>query len=98
MKAVAIILLTSLVLFSCTTMQQFKLSDMTTDGIKYKYGSSQGVKVGETVKVFQKSKFSRGFKLEPVGSLTIIKVEPEFSIMKKNGDFLIDESMSFSKE
>lgn len=97
MKIIILSLLTVLLLSSCSTMQNFKPTDVAQDGIKYKYGSNEGVKIGETVKAYQKSKVGRGFKTEPVGSLTIIKVESDFSIMKKDGEFNLDESMWFSR-
>lgn len=97
MKTITIILLAMLLLSSCSTMQNFKSTDVAQDGIRYKYGSNEGIKIGETVKAYQKSNVGRGFKTEPIGSLTIIKVEPDFSIMKKDGEFNLDESMWFSR-
>lgn len=99
MKTIATILLTILFLSSCASMQTFQTSDITEDGIKYKYGSKQGIVVGDTISAYKKSLRGRGVGVlqTPVGTLTITKVENDYSFMKKNGEFEINENVVFQK-
>lgn len=102
MKKMSLITWVFLFLASCTTMQEFKTSDLKEDGIRYKYGSNKGVKVGDTVSAYKK-KLSGGGKgatvsNQSVGSLTITRVESDYSIMRKNGEFEINEGISFDRD
>lgn len=103
MKNITAILLTILFLSSCaTTMQNFKSSDLTEDGVRYGYGADAGVRVGDTIVAYKKTTVERtrglGFVRENIGSLTIISVNKEFSLMKKNGEFELNDQVSFQKQ
>lgn len=98
MKTITAILLTVLFLSSCASMQTFKSSDITEEGIKYKYGAKQGVVVGDIISAYKKSLRGKiGVLQTPVGSLTVVKVENEYSFMKKNGEFELNDQIAFVK-
>lgn len=102
MKKVLLVILGALFFVSCTTMQEFKQSDVKEDGIRFKYGSDKGVKTGDTVVAYKKrwKGNSKGGYVQhsPIGTLTVIKVEPEYSMMKKNGEFEIPEGTGLQRE
>lgn len=99
MKKIIAVLFTGLFLFSCTSTQLFKASDVSEDGIRYKYGSNQGVVLGDKIYAYKKASRSKGPAIfaSSIGSLTIIKVEADHSFMKKDTDFELNEAVVFKK-
>lgn len=81
-------------------MQDFKKEDALENGYRYKYGSSSGIKVGDKVMAYKKGMGNgkRGYNYNPLGTMTIIKVENNFAIMSKDDNFVVDESTSFKKD
>lgn len=97
-------LLTMAVLFmflaGCTTMQGFTPADATAEGIRYKYGSSRGIKLGDQVIAYKKNPSSRrgGYSYAEIGTLTVARVENDFAILKKDGEFEVNETTSFARK
>jgi hypothetical protein len=89
-----------MVLVGCTTMQGFAPADATSEGIRFKYGSSRGTKLGDKIIAYKRtpSNSRRGFSYIGAGTLTVTKVEKDFAIMKKDGEFEVNETTSFARE
>lgn len=98
MKIITFVLLTALFLASCASMQVFQPSDITEEGIRYKYGSKQGIAVGDTILAYKTGRRGVGVLQSPIGSLTVVRVEADYSIMKKNDEFEVNEKISFNKK
>lgn len=100
MKKIISLAFLFLILTACTTMQSFSTADMTPEGVRFKYGSSRGIKLGDKIIAYKKipSSSKRGYSFAPLGTLTVAKVDHDFSILKKDGDFEVGESTSFMKE
>lgn len=99
MKKMISIVVLGLFLASCTSMQNFSPNDVTAEGIRYKYGTDKGVNVGDTINVYKRSRrgMGIGFLQEPVGKLTVIKVEKDYSVLKKVSEFELNENTSLVK-
>lgn len=87
-------------LVGCTTMQGFTPADATSEGIRFKYGSSRGVKLGDKVIAYKKKPSSGrgGYSYAEIGTLTVSRVESDFAILKKDGEFEVNETTSFVRE
>lgn len=99
MKKIIAILFAGLFLVSCASSQSFKASDITEEGIKYQYGSKQGVVLGDKVFAYKRSSRMKGVGIlsSPVGSLTITKVDSDYSFMKKDSEFDLSDQVVFRK-
>jgi hypothetical protein len=54
--------------------------------------------MGDIISAYKKSLRGKiGFLQTPVGSLTVIKVENDYSFMKKNGEFELNDQIAFVK-
>ncbi|MFN8846590.1 MAG: hypothetical protein ACK5V3_12770 [Bdellovibrionales bacterium] len=100
MKKIMSIAALFMFLVGCTTMQGFTPADATSEGIRYKYGSSRGIKLGDRIIAYKRtpSNSRRGFSYIDAGTLTVTKVEKDFAIMKKDGEFEVNETTSFARE
>lgn len=94
MKKIIAISVIGLFMFSCTTMQSYKKEDQTSDGFRYKYGSSKGIKVGAKINAYKRGPYGK-FAEQPVGTLTVTRVEEDYSIMNKDNEFNVDGSIGF---
>lgn len=97
MKKMISIVVLGLFLVSCASMQNFSPNDVTNEGIRYKYGYEKGVNVGDTINVYKRSRRGVGFLQEPIGKLTVIKVEKDYSVLKKVSEFELNENTSLVK-
>ncbi|MBN8538916.1 MAG: hypothetical protein J0L82_00915 [Deltaproteobacteria bacterium] len=100
MKKIILFSILSLILSACSTMQPFKPEDSTSEGIRYKYGASKGLKIGDKVTAYKKvpSAARSGYSYEPAGTLTVSRVESDYSIIKKDSEFEINADTAFLKE
>lgn len=99
MKKTIAAVLTGLLLTSCASSQAFKASDVTDEGIRYKYGAKQGIVLGDKIYAYRKASRSKGPAIfaSSIGSLTITKVETDYSFMKKDTEFELNEQIVFKK-
>lgn len=96
MKTVILVSILGLLMSACTTMQAYKSEDLTSEGIRYQYGSSKGVKKGDKVNAYKRyATGRRSYKPEPIGTFTVSRVEENFSILKKDSEFEVDASTAF---
>jgi hypothetical protein len=94
MKKIIAISIIGLIMSSCTTMQSYKNEDKTTDGYRYKYGASKGVKLGTKINAYKRG-WSGKFSEQPIGTLTVTRVEEDYSVMSKDNEFNVDGSVGF---
>lgn len=94
MKKIIAISIIGLIMSSCTTMQSYKKEDLRADGYRYKYGASNGIKIGTKVNAYKRGPYGK-FAEQPVGTLTVTRVEEDYSVMSKDNDFNVDGSVGF---
>ena len=95
MKKLIIVATIGLLMSACTTMQPYTSEDQTSEGIRYRYGASKGIKPGDKVNAYKRfASGRRGYESQPIGTLTVSHVEETFSILKKDGEFELDGSTS----
>lgn len=99
MKKIIAIIFVGLSLVSCASTQPYKASDITEEGLKYQYGSKQGIILGDKIYAYNRAARSKGIGIlsSPLGTLTITRVESDHSIMKKDSEFELNEQVIFKK-
>lgn len=101
MKKIILMSLIGLSLSACTTMQNYKKENDTPNGYKFRYGPMTTAKLGDKVIAFEKTPSStarRGYSYKEIGKLTVVQVDGDYTLIKKDQDFKIDESIAFVKE
>lgn len=101
MKKIIFTVFIGLMLSACTTIQMFKPTDLTQDGIRYQYGSSKGMKVGDKIIAYKQRTATRkgkGYTYDRLGTLTVLKVEEDKSFLKKDSEFEIGEDTAFFRD
>lgn len=103
MKIIITLLLSVLFLSSCASKSvTFHSADIVNEGIRYDLGSKDGIAVGDTIVAYKKvliygAKRSAQLR-EKLGSLKVVKVEHDYSIMNKTSEFELDSQVTLVKE
>lgn len=100
MKKVILMSLLGLSLSACTTMQGYKKENDTPAGYKFKYGPMTTAHVGDKVVAYEKvpSNGRKGFTYKEVGTLSVVKVDQDYSLIKQDQDFQLDANLAFASE
>jgi hypothetical protein len=101
MKKIILLSLFGLSLSACTTMQNYKKENDTPDGYRFKYGPMSQAKLGDKIIAFEKTPSAtarKGYSYKEIGKLTVVQVAPEYTLIKKDQDFKMDETIAFVKE
>ncbi len=95
MKKIILISAIGLMISACTTMQPYRDGDKTSEGYKYKYGADRGLRVGAKINAYKRNSTGRGYAEQPIGTLTVSRVEEDYSLMNKDSEFNVDNSTAF---
>lgn len=101
MKKFILMSLVGLSLSACTTMQNYKKENDTPEGYKFRYGPMTKAKLGDKIIAFEKTPSPtarKGYSFKEIGKLTVVQVADDYTLIKKDQDFKLDDSIAFVKE